>query len=220
MVNKAPSASLFSSILLLILAFLFAMADSAPKSVASSSESAVHIVYTERPLENEEPEAYHIRTLASILGRSVCFLSLLFVSRENQKENESNEHGCVNLCVCVCVCFLFCFVFFYNYFNLLVIVNFCCIHTVRRLRRGLWYTVTRRLPVDSPLSSLLNRSRKFQVSPLSLSLRRNYLNMLVRVLWFFLGFMMTILPIIGKCYLFIWSLSNIQTWLMWIFFFW
>ncbi|CAL9020899.1 hypothetical protein PRUPE_8G057500 [Prunus persica] len=68
MVNKAPSASLFSSILLLILAFLFAMADSAPKSVASSSESAVHIVYTERPLENEEPEAYHIRTLASILG--------------------------------------------------------------------------------------------------------------------------------------------------------
>ncbi|PQQ18322.1 subtilisin-like protease SBT3.11 [Prunus yedoensis var. nudiflora] len=44
------------------------MADSAPKSVASSSESAVHIVYTERPLENEEPEAYHIRTLASVLG--------------------------------------------------------------------------------------------------------------------------------------------------------
>ncbi|BBH09111.1 Proteinase inhibitor, propeptide [Prunus dulcis] len=68
MVNKAPSASLFSSILLLILAFLVAMANSAPKSVASSSESAVHIVYTERPLENEEPEAYHIRTLASVLG--------------------------------------------------------------------------------------------------------------------------------------------------------
>ncbi|XAR62666.1 Tripeptidyl-peptidase II [Bertholletia excelsa] len=29
--------------------------------------AAVHIVYTEKP-ENEEPEAYHIRTLASVLG--------------------------------------------------------------------------------------------------------------------------------------------------------
>lgn len=61
-----------SSILLLnlIIFSVFAMADeSAPKSVAaSSSETAVHIVYTERPLENEEPESYHIRTLASVLG--------------------------------------------------------------------------------------------------------------------------------------------------------
>ncbi|XP_077241467.1 subtilisin-like protease SBT3.6 [Tasmannia lanceolata] len=33
----------------------------------SKMDSAVHIVYTERP-EGEEPEAYHIRTLASVLG--------------------------------------------------------------------------------------------------------------------------------------------------------
>ena len=60
-----------SSILLLnlIIFTVFAMADqSAPESAAASSETAVHIVYTERPLENEEPESYHIRTLASVLG--------------------------------------------------------------------------------------------------------------------------------------------------------
>ncbi|CAL5385499.1 unnamed protein product [Camellia sinensis] len=31
------------------------------------SDSAVHIIYTERP-QNEDPETYHIRTLASVLG--------------------------------------------------------------------------------------------------------------------------------------------------------
>lgn len=35
---------------------------------SSSSEAKVHIVYTERP-EGQEPEAYHIKTLSSILGR-------------------------------------------------------------------------------------------------------------------------------------------------------
>uniref|UniRef100_A0A1D1XUI7 Subtilisin-like protease n=1 Tax=Anthurium amnicola TaxID=1678845 RepID=A0A1D1XUI7_9ARAE len=30
-------------------------------------DAAVHIVYTERP-EDDEPEAYHVRTLASVLG--------------------------------------------------------------------------------------------------------------------------------------------------------
>ncbi|CAI9764080.1 unnamed protein product [Fraxinus pennsylvanica] len=34
---------------------------------SSSSEAKVHIVYTERP-EGEEPEAYHIKTLTSVLG--------------------------------------------------------------------------------------------------------------------------------------------------------
>ena len=38
--------------------------------VSNFASPAVHIVYTERP-HNEEPEAYHIRTLASVLGRSV-----------------------------------------------------------------------------------------------------------------------------------------------------
>lgn len=37
-------------------------------SSSSSSESAVHIVYMERP-QDMEPEAFHIQTLASVLGR-------------------------------------------------------------------------------------------------------------------------------------------------------
>ncbi|OMO59521.1 Proteinase inhibitor I9 [Corchorus capsularis] len=41
--------------------------DSTKSSSSSGSASAVHIVYTERP-QDEEPEAYHIRTLASVLG--------------------------------------------------------------------------------------------------------------------------------------------------------
>ncbi|KAL5558460.1 hypothetical protein UlMin_034671 [Ulmus minor] len=60
---------LLASILFLVSVFAIAMAESSPTPVVpSSSESAVHIVYTERPQENEEPEAYHIRTLASVLG--------------------------------------------------------------------------------------------------------------------------------------------------------
>ncbi|XP_004303176.1 PREDICTED: xylem serine proteinase 1-like isoform 1 [Fragaria vesca subsp. vesca] len=60
-----------SSVSVLLLTFAIAMADSsAPLNPASSaSESAVHIVYTEKPQQNEEPEAYHIRTLASVLVR-------------------------------------------------------------------------------------------------------------------------------------------------------
>ncbi|KAK2400465.1 Subtilase family protein [Trifolium repens] len=47
-----------------------AMSDSAPKSIDSDSSStapAVHIIYTEKPQE-EEPETYHIRTLTAVLG--------------------------------------------------------------------------------------------------------------------------------------------------------
>lgn len=45
----------------------------------SGQSTAVHIVYTERP-HNEEPEAYHIRTLASVLGRSVFSSTSRFYS--------------------------------------------------------------------------------------------------------------------------------------------
>lgn len=49
-----------------------------PQSAESSAEAAaVHIVYTEKPAETEEPEAYHIRTLASVLGRLVTYLYIL-----------------------------------------------------------------------------------------------------------------------------------------------
>jgi hypothetical protein len=52
-----------------------AMSDSAPKSIDSDSSStapAVHIIYTEKPQE-EEPETYHIRTLTAVLGRFALF---------------------------------------------------------------------------------------------------------------------------------------------------
>ncbi|CAA2988289.1 subtilisin-like protease SBT3.15 [Olea europaea var. sylvestris] len=51
-----------STIFLLFLTSRIAMA-----ADSSSSEAKVHIVYTERP-EGQEPEAYHIKTLSSILG--------------------------------------------------------------------------------------------------------------------------------------------------------
>lgn len=44
------------------------MAQKGTSSVGAEAEEArVHIVYTELP--EEEPEAYHIRTLTSVLGR-------------------------------------------------------------------------------------------------------------------------------------------------------
>ncbi|KAJ6694652.1 hypothetical protein OIU74_013888 [Salix koriyanagi] len=44
------------------------MAKSVPSMADSSAAASVQIVYTKRP-QHEEPEAYHIRTLASVLGR-------------------------------------------------------------------------------------------------------------------------------------------------------
>lgn len=50
---------------------------------SSSSEAKVHIVYTERP-EDEEPEAYHIKTLASVLGRFIIiYLFPFFIQIES-----------------------------------------------------------------------------------------------------------------------------------------
>ncbi|XP_058218705.1 subtilisin-like protease SBT3.3 isoform X2 [Rhododendron vialii] len=44
-----------------------AMADDSLPQPSSESEASVHIIYTEKP-ENEEPESFHLRTLASVLG--------------------------------------------------------------------------------------------------------------------------------------------------------
>lgn len=46
------------------------MADS--QASQPSNESKVHIVYTEKP-EDQEPEEYHIKTLTSVLGRFELF---------------------------------------------------------------------------------------------------------------------------------------------------
>lgn len=71
--TNAPFRFLLSLSSLLLLVSIAAMADSAAKPVDSSaagesSAPAVHIIYTEKP-QDEEPEAYHLRTLASVLGR-------------------------------------------------------------------------------------------------------------------------------------------------------
>ncbi|XVF30012.1 hypothetical protein REPUB_Repub16aG0020600 [Reevesia pubescens] len=55
-----------NKIILIFLCLIIGLIEMA-ESGDSSSSSAVHIVYTEKP-QDEEPEAYHIRTLASVLG--------------------------------------------------------------------------------------------------------------------------------------------------------
>lgn len=65
--------SFLSLTLLLLLIPITTMAERVPEkkpdqsSSSSESESAVHIVYVERP-QDMEPEAFHIQTLASVLG--------------------------------------------------------------------------------------------------------------------------------------------------------
>ncbi|KAK4279744.1 hypothetical protein QN277_011470 [Acacia crassicarpa] len=78
------SLSISSLILLVLLIVSTAMAESAPKSVdsADSSTPAVHIVYVEKP-DNEEPEAYHIRTLTAVLGSEEAAREALLYSYKN-----------------------------------------------------------------------------------------------------------------------------------------
>lgn len=71
-----PRILSFLSLTLLLLIPITTMAERVPEkkpdqsssSSSSESESAVHIVYVERP-QDMEPEAFHIQTLASVLGR-------------------------------------------------------------------------------------------------------------------------------------------------------
>ncbi|PKA51714.1 Xylem serine proteinase 1 [Apostasia shenzhenica] len=61
----------FITVFLLLSSIPSLMADESEKSVAepgtgSEDDAAVHIVYVERP--EGEPEAFHIRTLASVVG--------------------------------------------------------------------------------------------------------------------------------------------------------
>nr|AFK40458.1 unknown [Lotus japonicus] len=71
--KPSQAQSLFLLILVLVPLICIAMSDSAAKpldsnaNTSSSSAPAVHIVYTEKP-QDEEPEAYHIRTLSAVLG--------------------------------------------------------------------------------------------------------------------------------------------------------
>uniref|UniRef100_A0A6N2LJ74 Inhibitor I9 domain-containing protein n=1 Tax=Salix viminalis TaxID=40686 RepID=A0A6N2LJ74_SALVM len=67
--TKFPFSFLSSSPLILLLGLIFVirMAESVPSMADSSAAASIQIVYTKRP-QDKEPEAYHIRTLASVLG--------------------------------------------------------------------------------------------------------------------------------------------------------
>lgn len=112
---------IFALLPLIIIAI--AMSDSTPKPIdsdsSSSSAPAVHIIYTEKPLE-EEPESYHIRTLTAVLGRYL-FLSIhfhffmLFQSIFSKIDfTYYNSLACKNICMNSCFYFrskVFVFVF-------------------------------------------------------------------------------------------------------------
>ncbi|XP_051149765.1 subtilisin-like protease SBT3.15 [Andrographis paniculata] len=65
--NLFPAILLAQTLTLLLLLPIIPSMAAPPSSGSSSSEPKVHIIYTERP-EGVEPEAYHIRTLTSVLG--------------------------------------------------------------------------------------------------------------------------------------------------------
>ncbi|MED6206544.1 hypothetical protein PIB30_027896 [Stylosanthes scabra] len=70
--NSKPSPSVFLLLFAFLLLNSIAMSDSAAKTLdsdarSSAPEASVQIVYTEKP-QDEEPEAYHIRTLSAVLG--------------------------------------------------------------------------------------------------------------------------------------------------------
>ncbi|XP_062164112.1 subtilisin-like protease SBT3.11 [Alnus glutinosa] len=58
---------IFSFLLLISLAMAESTPAAKPLDSSSSSSATVQIVYTERP-QDEEPEAFHIRTLTAVLG--------------------------------------------------------------------------------------------------------------------------------------------------------
>ncbi|GER30773.1 peptidase [Striga asiatica] len=64
--NKLSHLILVTQISLFFFVFLFLIPSMADN--LSSSKAEVHIVYTERVSEGQEPEAYHIKTLASVVG--------------------------------------------------------------------------------------------------------------------------------------------------------
>ncbi|KAL1820246.1 hypothetical protein ACET3Z_015115 [Daucus carota] len=75
---------IFSSALLFTFLFLATnrvsvMAESTP---SSTTDAAVHIIYTEKPTD-QEPEAYHLKTLASVLGSEDAAKEALLYSYKN-----------------------------------------------------------------------------------------------------------------------------------------
>jgi hypothetical protein len=85
----------FSFLLLISLAMAESTPTAKPLDSSSSSLATVQIVYTERP-QDEEPEAFHIRTLTAVLGRSTSSLSLSpsLESTSNGNDIQFYCHAC------------------------------------------------------------------------------------------------------------------------------
>ncbi|KAI5396868.1 subtilisin-like protease SBT3.6 [Lathyrus oleraceus] len=79
-----PSQPLTSFLIIFALLplIIIAMSDSIDSDSSSSSAPAVHIIYTEKPQE-EEPEAYHIRTLTAVFGSEEAAKDALLYSYKN-----------------------------------------------------------------------------------------------------------------------------------------
>ncbi|CAH8334732.1 unnamed protein product [Eruca vesicaria subsp. sativa] len=60
--------SLYLILNLIVIVSLLASITMAESTGEASSEAKVHIVYTEKPTNDEEPKDYHLRTLSSALG--------------------------------------------------------------------------------------------------------------------------------------------------------
>ncbi|KAJ0232002.1 hypothetical protein HA466_0294760 [Hirschfeldia incana] len=67
--SSAPPGkrSLYLTLIIVIVLTLFSSITMAESTGEASSEAKVHIVYTEKPTD-EEPKEYHLRTLSSALG--------------------------------------------------------------------------------------------------------------------------------------------------------
>ncbi|XXG74087.1 hypothetical protein AAC387_Pa07g2897 [Persea americana] len=72
-----------SSLSLLVLFVLSIMAEGGIAAAGDDNGGAVHIVYTERAQGEEEPEAFHVRTLASVLGSEEAAKDALIYSYKN-----------------------------------------------------------------------------------------------------------------------------------------
>lgn len=70
--SSVPGRSLYllNLIIIVVVLSLSASITMAESTGEASSEAKVHIIYTEKPTD-EEPKDYHLRTLSSALGRSV-----------------------------------------------------------------------------------------------------------------------------------------------------
>uniref|UniRef100_A0A6N2MNR3 Uncharacterized protein n=1 Tax=Salix viminalis TaxID=40686 RepID=A0A6N2MNR3_SALVM len=93
--HRRAKFSLFSSpsliLLLIVVIFVIEMAESVPSTTDSVPSTAdpsksVQIVYTEKP-QDEEPEAYHIRTLTSVLGSEDAAKEALIAIRQLQVDS-------------------------------------------------------------------------------------------------------------------------------------